>query len=44
MGLAMITVAAPSHRAETGQGQYVDYSMAEALSASIPEAMLEFRM
>jgi benzylsuccinate CoA-transferase BbsF subunit len=44
MELAMIAVAALNHRAETGQGQYIDYSMAEALSASIPEAILEFQM
>ena len=44
MELAMIAVAALNHRAETGQGQYIDYSMAEALSATIPEAILEFQM
>ena len=44
MELAMIATAALNHRAETGQGQYIDYSMAEALSASIPEAILEFQM
>ena len=44
MELAMIAVAALNSRAETGQGQYIDYSMAEALSASIPEAILEFQM
>ena len=44
MELAMITVAALNHRLETGKGQYVDYSMAEALSASLPEALLDFQM
>ena len=44
MELAMITVAALNHRLETGKGQYVDFSMAEALSASLPEALLEFQM
>jgi benzylsuccinate CoA-transferase BbsF subunit len=44
MELAMITVAALNHRAVTGAGQYVDFSMAEALSASIPEALLDYQM
>ena len=44
MELAMITVAALNHRLETGTGQYVDFSMAEALSASLPEALLDFQM
>ena len=44
MELAMITVAALNHRAVTGAGQYVDLSMAEALSASIPEAILDYQM
>jgi crotonobetainyl-CoA:carnitine CoA-transferase CaiB-like acyl-CoA transferase len=42
--LAMVTVAALNHRALTGAGQYVDVSMAEALSASIPEAILDYQM
>jgi benzylsuccinate CoA-transferase BbsF subunit len=44
MELAMITVAALNHRAVTGAGQYIDLSMAEALSASIPEAILDYQM
>ncbi|MCI0437957.1 MAG: CoA transferase [Chloroflexi bacterium] len=44
MELALATVAALNHRAMTGQGQYVDFSMAEALSASIPEAILYYQM
>ncbi len=44
MELAMITLAALNHRLETGRGQYVDFSMAEALSASLPEALLEYQM
>ncbi len=44
MELAMITLAALNHRLETGKGQYVDYSMAEALSASLPEALLDYQM
>ena len=42
--LAMVTAAALNHRAATGQGQYVDYSMAEALTACLPEALLDFQM
>ena len=44
MELAMITLAALNHRLETGKGQYVDYSMAEALSASLAEALLDYQM
>ncbi len=44
MELAMVIVAALTHRASTGEGQYVDFSMAEALSASIPEAILDYQM
>jgi len=44
MELAMVTVAALNHRAVTGQGQYVDFSTAEALTASIPEAILGYQM
>ncbi len=44
MELAMVTVAALAHRAATGQGQYVDFSMAEALTASIAPALLDYQM
>lgn len=44
MELAMIAMAALNHRLETGVGQYVDYSMAEALSASLPDALLDYQM
>lgn len=44
MELAMAALAALNHRAVTGEGQYVDFSMAEALSASIPEAILHYQM
>ena len=44
MELAMVTVAALAHRASTGQGQYVDFSMAEALTASISAALLDYQM
>jgi len=44
MELAMVTAAALSSRALNGQGQYVDFSMAEALSAGIPGAILDYQM
>ncbi len=44
MELAMVTAAALNNRALTGQGQYIDFSMAEALSASIPGAVLDYQM
>ena len=44
MELAMVTAAALNNRAVTGQGQYVDFSMAEALSACLPEAVLDYQM
>ncbi len=44
MELAMVTAAALSNRALTGQGQYIDFSMAEALSAGIPGAILDYQM
>ena len=44
MELAMVAAAALSHRASTGQGNYIDFSMAEALTASIPEALLDYQM
>ena len=42
--LAMVTAAALNHRAATGEGQYIDYSMAEGLTACLPEALLDFQM
>ena len=44
MELAMVTTAALNHRLDTGQGQYIDFSMAEALTATIPEAILDYQM
>ena len=44
MELAMVTMAALAHRAATGEGQYVDFSMAEALTASIAPALLDYQM
>ena len=44
MELAMVISAALSNRVITGQGQYIDFSMAEALTAAIPEALLDFQM
>ena len=44
MELAMVTVAALNHRAVTGDGQYIDFSMAEALTGGISEALLDYQM
>ncbi|MYC07772.1 MAG: CoA transferase [Chloroflexi bacterium] len=44
MELAMIATAALNHRAATGEGNYIDFSMAEALTASLPEALLDYQM
>ena len=44
MELAMVAAAALNHRAVTGEGNYADFSMAEALTASIPEALLDYQM
>ncbi len=44
MELAMVISAALSNRVLTGQGQYIDFSMAESLTAAIPEALLDFQM
>ena len=44
MELAMVAAAALNHRAVTGEGNYVDFSMAEALTASIPEVLLDYQM
>ena len=44
MELALVAAAALNHRAATGEGNYVDFSMAEALTASIPEALLDYQM
>ena len=44
MELAMITVAAINHRMETGKGQYIDFSMAESLTASISTGLLEYQI
>ncbi len=44
MELAMVAAAALNHRAVSGEGNYADFSMAEALTASIPEALLDYQM
>ena len=44
MELAMITTACLSYRAATGSGQYVDFSMAEALVESMPISVLHEQM
>jgi crotonobetainyl-CoA:carnitine CoA-transferase CaiB-like acyl-CoA transferase len=42
--LALATSLAIRHRLRTGQGQYVDLSMTEALAVQIPEAILAYTM
>ena len=44
MELAMITTACLSYRAATGSGQYVDFSMAEALIETMPISVLHEQM
>lgn len=46
VGTAMVffLLAALYHRDRTGEGQYLDLSMAEMVTTMIPEAMLEFLM
>lgn len=46
VGTAMVffLLAALYHRDRTGQGQYLDLSMAEMVTTMIPEAMLEYFM
>ncbi len=46
VGVALLfaTLAALRHRERTGEGQYVDLSMAEVVTAMLPEAMLDYLM
>ncbi len=39
-----LVLAALRHRSRTGQGQWIDISMCEMMSASIPQAILDFQM
>ncbi|MGH7899621.1 MAG: CaiB/BaiF CoA transferase family protein [Candidatus Binatia bacterium] len=41
---AIAVLAALCHRAETGEGQYIDVSLWEAAATLLPEAVLEFTM
>jgi benzylsuccinate CoA-transferase BbsF subunit len=41
-GMVFFLLAALYHRDRTGQGQYLDLSMAEMVTTMIPEAMLEY--
>jgi benzylsuccinate CoA-transferase BbsF subunit len=44
MELSMILMAAINHRMESGKGQYIDYSMAESLTASISSSILDYQI
>ena len=41
-GMVFFLLAALHHRDRTGEGQYLDLSMAEMVTTMIPEAMMEF--
>lgn len=43
-GMVFFLLAALHHRDRTGQGQYLDLSMAEMVTTMIPEAMMDFLM
>ena len=40
----MLSCAALTNRLTTGQGQYIDFSMSEALTSTLPEAILDYQM
>ena len=42
--IAMLSCAALTNRLTTGQGQYIDFSMSEALTSTLPEAILDYQM
>jgi benzylsuccinate CoA-transferase BbsF subunit len=46
VGVLMVVaiLAALHHRARTGEGQYIDLSIAEAMTATLPEAMMDYFM
>ncbi|HVN64607.1 MAG TPA: CoA transferase, partial [Candidatus Binataceae bacterium] len=44
VGMVFFLLAALRHRNRTGEGQYLDLSMAEMVTSMIPEAMMEFFM
>ncbi len=44
MELSMITLAALNRRIKTGQGGYIDYSMAESLTSAIGPSLVGFQM
>jgi benzylsuccinate CoA-transferase BbsF subunit len=43
-GMVFFLLAALHHRDRTGEGQYLDLSMAEMVTTMMPEAMMEFLM
>ena len=42
--IAMLSCAALTNRLTTGLGQYIDFSMSEALTSTLPEAILDYQM
>jgi benzylsuccinate CoA-transferase BbsF subunit len=46
VGVLMVVaiLAALHHRERTGEGQYIDLSIAEAMTATLPEAMMDYFM
>jgi len=42
--IAMLSCAALTNKLTTGQGQYIDFSMAESLTSNLPEAILDYQM
>ncbi|HXW83101.1 MAG TPA: CoA transferase, partial [Candidatus Binataceae bacterium] len=44
VGMAFFIMAALHHRERTGEGQYLDLSMAEMVTTMLPEAVMEFLM
>ncbi len=41
---ALVIVASLEHKSKTGEGQYIDVSMAEAVTSMMPEALMQWQM
>lgn len=44
VAMAFAVMAALRHRSRTGEGQHIDFAMAETVASMIPEALLEWEM